>query len=55
MVALKSDLLLYIWAAITGNVRNIDKVFTVRFSKTDQEVQGVALYVGAPIKRTIVH
>ena len=49
MVALKSDLLLYIWAAITGNVRNIDKVFTVRFSKTDQEVQGVALYVGAPI------
>ena len=32
-----------------------EKVRTVRFSKTDQEVQGVALYVGAPIKRTIVH
>ena len=53
MIRLMSDCLLRISEVVAVNVENVDKVLTVHSSKTDQEGQGVALYVGAPTRKAI--
>ena len=53
MIRLMSDCLLRISEVVAVNVEDIGKVLTVRSSKTDQEGEGVALYVGAPTHKAI--
>ena len=53
MIRLMSDCLLRISEVVAVNVEDVGKVLTVRSSKTDQEGQGVALYVGAPTRKAI--
>ena len=53
MIRLMSDCLLRISEVVAVNVEDIDKVLTVRSSKTDQEGEGAALYVGAPTHKAI--
>ena len=53
MIRLMSDCLLRISEVVAVNVEDIGKVLTVRASKTDQEGEGAALYVGTPTHRVI--
>ena len=53
MIRLMSDCLLRISEVVAVNVEDIGKVLTVRSSKTDQEGEGAALYVGTPTHRVI--
>ena len=53
LVRLMSDCLLRISEAVAVNVEDLDKVLTVHTSKTDQEGEGAALYVGAPTHKAI--
>ena len=53
MIRLMSDCLLRISEVVAVNVEDIGKVLTVRSSKTDQEGEGTALYVGAPTHKAI--
>ena len=53
MIRLMSDCLLRISEVVAVNVEDIGKMLTVRSSKTDQEGEGAALYVGAPTHRVI--
>ena len=53
MIRLMSDCLLRISEVVAVNVEDIGKVLTVRSSKTDQEGEGAALYVGAPTHKAI--
>ena len=53
MIRLMSDCLLRISEVVAVNVEDIGKVLTVRASKTDQEGEGTALYVGAPTHKAI--
>ena len=53
MIRLMSDCLLRISEVVAVDVEDIGKVLTVRSSKTDQEGEGAALYVGAPTHKAI--
>ena len=53
MIRLMSDCLLRISEVVAVNIEDLDKVLTVRSSKTDQEGEGAALYVGTPTHRVI--
>ena len=53
MIRLMSDCLLRISEVVAVNVEDIDKVLTLRSSKTDQEGEGAALYVGVPTHKAI--
>ena len=53
MIRLMSDCLLQISEAVAVNVEDIDKVLIVHTSKTDQEGEGAALYVGTPTHKAI--
>ena len=53
MIRLMSDCLLRISEVVAVDVEDIGKVLTVRASKTDQEGEGAALYVGAPTHKSI--
>ena len=53
MIRLMSDCLLQISEVVAVNVEDIDKVLIVHTSKTDQEGEGAALYVGTPTHKAI--
>ena len=53
MIRLMIDCLLRISEVVAVNVEDIDKVLTLRSSKTDQEGEGAALYVGVPTHKAI--
>ena len=53
LIRLMSDCLLRISEAVAVDVENLDKVLVLRSSKTDQEGEGAALYVGAPTHKAI--
>ena len=53
MIRLMSDCLLRISEAVAVDVEDIDRVLTIHASKTDQEGEGIVLYVGTPTRRAI--
>lgn len=53
LIRLMSDCLLRISEAVAVDVEDIDRVLTIHASKTDQEGEGVVLYVGEPTRRAI--
>ena len=53
MIRLMSDCLLRISEAVAVDVEHVSKTLTVRSSKTDQEGDGAALYIGNPTHQAI--
>ena len=53
MIRLMSDCLLRISEVVAVNIEDLDKVLTVRSSKTDQEGKGESLFIGEPTRKAI--
>ena len=53
MIRLMSDCLLRISEAVAVNVEDVGSVLTLHTSKTDQEGEGTAPYIGDPTRRVI--